>query len=120
MTKPAFSPIKLKSIHPLNDTIIVSDMAFSERTLNSGIILPNDNGKSVGIRPRWGYVYAVGPKQYDVQVGQWICVSHGRWTRGVQIEDSEGLKTIRKVDPNDVLLVSDEPVFDETMSDKEV
>ena len=116
----AYSPTRIKSIHPIKDTIIVSDMAFTERVLSSGIILPSDDGKLVGIRPRWGYVYAVGPEQHDVQVGQWICVSHGRWSRGVKIEDDTGVKTIRKVDPNDVLLVSDECPSDDTISDKEV
>ena len=45
-------------------------------------------------------------------------ISHGRWTRGIDIEDETGKKTIRKIDPNDILLVSDEPVNDDTMSDK--
>lgn len=118
--KLAYSPTKVEGIRPLNDVIIVSDMAFEERVLSSGIILRNDTGKSVGIRPRWGRVYAVGPLQKDVQPGQWICVTHGRWSRGITIEDPEGVKTIRRVDPKDVLLVSDEEVFDETISDKEV
>lgn len=118
--KPAYSPTKIKSLRAVGDHIIVSDMAFEERVLSSGIILCNDSGKSVGIRPRWARVYAIGPLQQDVQVGQWVCVTHGRWTRGLTIEDTEGIKTIRRVDPNDVLLVSDEPVFDETIGDKEV
>jgi len=45
-------------------------------------------------------------------------ISHGRWTRGVDIEDEEGPKTIRRVDPADILLISDEQVYDETFSDK--
>jgi hypothetical protein len=55
-------------------------------------------------------VYAVGKDQKDVQVGQWICVAHGRWTRGVDIEDgqTEHKRTIRKIDPKDILLVSDD------------
>jgi hypothetical protein len=94
-------------------------MVFKEaRTLSSGIILPQDDGKSSGIRPRWGQVYAVGPEQKDVTVGQWICVAHGRWTRGLEIEDSEGVRTIRKIDPKDILLISDEsPAADDTISD---
>jgi hydrogenase maturation factor len=60
----------------------------------------------------------VGPDQTDVKVGQYILVSHGRWTRGIKIEDEEGTKTIRKVDVNDMLMVSDDPMSDETMSDK--
>lgn len=101
----------------MHDTVIVEDMNFSGRQLTSGIILPSDNGKSSGIRPRWGRVYAVGPAHQDVQVGQWICVAHGRWTRGIEIEDSDGVKTIRRIDPQDILLVTDKMPDDDTMSD---
>jgi hypothetical protein len=60
----------------------------------------------------------VGPEQKDYSVGDWICVAHGRWTRGVEIEDVEGnAVTIRKVDPKDILLISDEQPSDDTMSD---
>ena len=74
--------------------------------------------KSSGIRPRWGKVYAIGPEQKDIQVGQYILISHGRWTRGIKIDDGTGEKVIRKVDNKDILLISDEPVNDSTMSDK--
>lgn len=111
---------KVGSLKPLNDTIIVSEMHFGERISHGGIVLRNDDTKSAGIRPRWGKVYAVGPDQKDVKVGQYIMISHGRWTRGIKIEDTEGEQIIRKVDPNDILLVSDEPVDDYTMSDKEI
>jgi hypothetical protein len=50
-------------------------------------------------------------------VGQWICVAHGRWTRGVEIEDADGVRTIRKVDPKDILLVSNTQPDDATVSD---
>jgi hypothetical protein len=96
-------------------------MEFDTRITQSGLILPNDNGTSLGIRPRWGRVYAVGKDQTDVKVGQWICVAHGRWTRGLDIEDGEDTtkRTIRKIDPKDILLVSDreERPQDDTMSD---
>jgi hypothetical protein len=92
-------------------------MAFDQRTTSSGLILLNDNGTGLGIRPRWGCVYAVGPDQQDVHVGQWICVAHGRWTRGVEVEDESGEKTLRKIDPKDILLVSDTQPNDDTMSD---
>ena len=103
-------------IHPLNDSVIVTDMTFDERFTTGGIVLLNDNGKSSGIRPRWGQVYAVGPAQHDVKVGQWVCVAHGRWTRGIEVEDETGKKTLRRVDPNDLLIVSDEQPQDETFS----
>ena len=117
MTKAAFAPHRVSGLRPLDNTVIVEDMAFSERQLSSGIVLLNDNGTTAGIRPRWGRVYATGPNQQDVTVGQWICVAHGRWTRGVEIEDDAGPRTIRKVDPKDILLVSNEQPDDDTMSD---
>ena len=80
-------------------------------------ILPNDNGKSLGIRPRWGRVYAVGPEQQDVRVGEWVCVAHGRWTRGLDIEDGDVKRTVRKIDPKDILLSADDRPNDLTFSD---
>jgi co-chaperonin GroES (HSP10) len=113
----SINPTRINSLRALHDHVLVEDMDFGGRQLSSGIILPSDNGKSSGIRPRWGRVYAVGPEHQDVTVGQWICVAHGRWTRGVTIEDSSGVKTIRRVDPNDILLISDDRPSDDTMSD---
>jgi hypothetical protein len=109
--KHAFEPHKVarEKIQALHDNVIVYDMAFDGRKLNSGIILLNDDGKGYGIRPRWGRVYAVGPDQSDVQVDQWIMVAHGRWTRGIKIEDETGEKTLRKIDPADILLISTSP-----------
>jgi len=117
--KPAYSAHRFNKdqIHPLNDSVIVTDMTFDERFTTGGIVLLNDNGKSTGIRPRWGQVYAVGPDQQDIKMGQWVCVAHGRWTRGIEVEDETGKKTLRRVDPNDLLIVSDEQPQDETFSE---
>lgn len=109
---------KVNKLTPLKDTILVHGMEFRERISRGGLILPDDDMKSSGIRPRWAQVYAVGPEVTDVKVGQYIMIAHGRWSRGIAIEDEDGEKTIRKVDPNDILLISDEPVQDYTMSDK--
>jgi hypothetical protein len=119
MNKAAFAPhqIKQHQLHPIRDWVIVTEMKFDQRTTSSGLILLNDNGTGLGIRPRWGCVYATGPDQQDIQVGQWICVAHGRWTRGVEVEDDHGEKTLRKIDPKDILLVSDTQPNDDTMSD---
>lgn len=100
----------------LNRDVVVTEMTFDERITTGGIILRNDNGTGYGIRPRWGRVYAVGPEQREVQVGDWVCVAHGRWTRGVQITDNGVTTTIRKIDPNDILLISDSAPSDDTLS----
>ena len=119
MNKAAFAPhqITQEQIKALHDTVLVADMEFDTRITQSGLILPNDNGTSLGIRPRWGRVYAVGKDQTDVRVGQWICVAHGRWTRGVDIEDGDVRRTIRKIDPKDIMISADERPNDLTFSD---
>ena len=118
MTQLAFAPHKITStqLKPLNDSVIVTEMIFDERFTSGGIVLLNDNGKGYGIRPRWGRVYAVGPEQQDVRVGEWVCIAHGRWTRGIEIEDESGKQTLRRVDPKDILIQSDEQPNDETFS----
>ena len=107
-----------ETFRALRDDVIVEEMAFKERKLQSGIILLDDDGKGHGIRPRWGKVYAIGPEQTEVTTGQWIMVAHGRWTRGVKIADGNGETVIRKVDNKDILLVSDDdPGNDDTLAD---
>jgi co-chaperonin GroES (HSP10) len=107
--KAAFAPHKVEKnqLKPLNESIIVTDMNFSERLSRGGIYIPNDNGTGSGIRPRWGRVYAIGKNQKYVKVGQWILVAHGRWTRGLDVEDEEGKKTLRRIDPKDIMMISD-------------
>ena len=111
---------KLKELKPLKDTILVHGLDFKERLSRGGLILLNDDMKSSGIRPRWAQVYAIGPDVKDIKVNDYIMIAHGRWSRGVAIVDDEGEKTIRRVDPNDILLISDEPIQDYTMSDKSI
>ena len=113
----SYEPIKVKRLLPIKDHILVTDMNFDMRTTSNGIVLLSDNAKSEGIRPRWGKIYAVGPEQKELQVGQWILVAHGRWTRGTKIDDGQGVKTVRRVSNDDVMLVSDEMPNDDTMSD---
>lgn len=117
--KAAYAPHRIDrdQLKALGESVIVSDMVFDERLSRGGIVLINDNGTGRGIRPRWGRVYAVGPDQHDVRVGEWVLVSHGRWTRGLEVEDETGLKTLRRVDPKDILLKADEQPQDETFSD---
>jgi co-chaperonin GroES (HSP10) len=113
-----FAPVKLNNLTVLHDHVVVSDMAFTERVSAGGIILRDDNMKTEGVRPRWGRVYAVGEDQKDIKVGDWVLVAHGRWTRGVLIQDANGVeKVIRRVDNDDIILVSDELPQDDTIGD---
>ena len=112
-----YDPIQVTQLRALRDDVIVADMHFAERITNGGIFLRGDNSKTEGIRPRWGRVYAIGQDQRDVSVGQYVLVAHGRWTRGVDIVNDQGVKsTVRRVDINDILCVSDEPINDDYVS----
>jgi co-chaperonin GroES (HSP10) len=98
-------------IIPLNDNVLVSDMHFDEVKTATGIIIRSDDGKSEGIKPRWAKVWATGPNQSDVKVGEWILVEHGRWSRGVKINQYGEEFTIRRADPKSIIFVSDiEPI----------
>lgn len=108
--------VKEEDIKVIGEQVLVTDMGFTERLTNNGIILLNDNGSSAGIRPRWGKVYAVGPEQKDIKVGEWVCVTHGRWTRGIDVNSKGKVITVRRIDTDDILLVTDEEPQDETMS----
>ena len=109
---------QIKSLSVIKDHILVTEMAFRERKLSSGIVLLNDDGKTSGIRPRWARVYAVGPEQKEIAVGQWIFVEHGRWSRGIEVEVNDEQLTLRRVDPKSIIFVSDEePDEDDTISD---
>lgn len=101
-------------VTPLRDGIIVEEMKFGMQTTSKGLIIPSDDGANHGIKPRWGRVYSVGPEQKDIEVGQYILVEHGRWTRGIEVVDPDtGEETvIRKVDNDNILMVSDEPMAD--------
>ena len=91
---------------PLRNGILVSNMEFGEQRTEGGIIIMSDDGKSSGIHPRWGKVLAIGKDQKDVEVGQYVLVAHGRWSRGFELNG----ETVRTVDPEDVLgIQNDEP-----------
>lgn len=96
-------------IIPLRDNVIVSDMDFEMQRTRTGIFVPSDNGKTSGIHPRWGRVWAIGPEQKDVKVGEWILVEHGRWTRTVEVEQDNGSTIeIRMVETKAIIAVSDQ------------
>jgi len=102
-------------IVPIRDNVLVTDMNFDVRISAGGIVLPSDDGKSEGVRHRWGRVWAIGPQQKDVKVGEWILLEHGRWTRGVTVVDEDGNEiVIRRADINAILMVTDENPGDNT------
>ena len=106
-----------KTIYPLRDNVLATDMEFGDRRTKGGLILPSDDMEQRGIRPRWCRVLAVGPQNEDVKVGDWIYVEHGRWTRGFDMTDPDTDETItvRMVEPKAIIMTADEPILDETV-----
>jgi co-chaperonin GroES (HSP10) len=96
------------SIRPIRDKVLVVNIESGGKVTSGGIIIPDDDGKERGIRPRWAEVYAVGSDISDIKPGQWILISHGRWSRGVNVDTPDGKIVLRQIDyPDAVLLVSD-------------
>ena len=86
------------TLTPIHNRVIVTDMDFGEQKTAGGIIIASDDGQSRGIHPRWGKVFAKGHENDDdYQIGDWILVEHGRWSRGVTMEDENGIKTVVRV-----------------------
>jgi len=98
---------------PVKNRVLVRDMYFGEQKTASGLIINNDDGTTRGIYPRWGKVYAKGPTNEDeYEVGDWVLVEHGRWTRGVNIHNGKEELELRMVEAESVLAVSEEKPSD--------
>jgi len=101
--------VLLSKLKPIRDNIVITDMDFGEQTTKSGLVLLSDDGKSEGVKSRWGKVHSVGPEQKDVKPGDWCLFEHGRWSRGFTVLDDDGNDiVIRRGDPKAILAVADE------------
>jgi len=97
------------TITPLHDKVIVADMNFGDEQTESGLIIQSTNSKGTGVVPRWARVWAVGPEQQDVKVGEWILIEHARWTRTIEYENEDGSITeLRMADLDAIMLAADE------------
>lgn len=106
--------ISANDIAAVGNRVLVTDMHFGEQTTASGLILSSDDGKTRGIYPRWAKVHRKGPKNNDpYEVGEWILIEHGRWTRGVKLEtETDGEIEVRMVEAESVLAYSNEKPAD--------
>jgi len=92
-------------LRPLSGKVFVEDIQRGERMIGR-IILGNDDGKNHGVRSRWAKIHAVANDITHVKVGEYVLLKHGRWTRGIKIDDE---REVFMIDfPEGVLLVSDE------------
>lgn len=93
---------------PIKDNVIITDMYFGEQKTASGLIITNDDGNVRGIYPRWGRVHAKGPENDDpYEVGDWVLVEHGRWTRVFRMKETTDIVEVRMVERSSILMYSD-------------
>jgi co-chaperonin GroES (HSP10) len=100
------NPLK-GTLTPIKKNVIVSDMYFGEQKTKGGLIIKDDDGTTRGIYPRWARVHAKGPDNTEeYQVGDWVLIEHGRWTRSVTIDEGNGEKELRMIDVDAILIWS--------------
>jgi len=96
------------TLNPIGNRVLVTDMYFGEQRTRGGLIISDDDGQTRGIYPRWGKVHAKGPDNNEsYEVGDWVLVEHGRWTRSVKIDEGGGEIELRMVEAESILATSD-------------
>lgn len=101
-----------QTIRPLKERILAELLGLNEKVTSGGIILKASDGKDHAIRARWARVCLVGEGIDWVQPGQYVLVSHGRWSRQFECEhEGETLKLVH-LDNKEVLAVCDEEPAD--------
>jgi co-chaperonin GroES (HSP10) len=102
----SLNKIQANKVTAIGDRVLVTDMWFGEQKTKSGLIIRSDDGEARGVYPRWGKVYDKGPKNKDAyQIGDWVLVTHGRWTRGITLQDDT---VVRMVEAESILAYADE------------
>ncbi len=100
------------SLQPLPDRILGRDLQFGERITIGGLIITDDDGKNQGIHPRWARIWRIGENVKDVEVGDWVLMAHGRWSRTVLLEEDGETFKVNMLDPDGILLKGDHPTED--------
>lgn len=96
-------------IKPLRERVLAELLGLDQRVTAGGIILPADNGKDTGIRPRWAQIRYVGEGIDWVKPGDYVLVAHGRWTRALDVVDENGVKfKMVRLDNSDILGVHED------------
>lgn len=94
----------MAKIIPRNNNIIASDIEAGIQTRNGIIRVDDTIFAEHNIKPRWMRVEAIGPKVFDIDVGNWIFVESGRWSQGFNFNG----KTVRWVEYKSVLGVQED------------
>jgi hypothetical protein len=80
---------------------------YGIKKTSSGLYINDVDGSAEAVRPRWFKITHVGPDQKDVGVGDYVLVSHGRWSRGFFISTTDEQKYFH-LDEDEILIVTDQ------------
>ena len=98
-------------VRAIRNKILVTNIEKGERKTAGGIVIPDDDKKSEGVRARWAQIYDIGPdvKDEDLKPGLWILIEHGKWTRRMEVNEGENTLVLWGVEwPDPIIMVSDE------------
>lgn len=75
---------------PLKGKVVTEAVDKGERVTDAGIIVLDDDGKDIGVRPRWFKVLQTHPEEEeDIAAGDYVLVEHGRWTRKINHDQED-------------------------------
>jgi len=100
-------------IKPLKNRVLAELMGLEQRVTASGIIIQGENGKDHGVRPRWARVVLIGEGIDWCEPGQYVLVSHGRWSRQFECEHNGQKLKLVLLDNNECHIVTDEEPIDD-------
>jgi len=89
-------------IECLDDTLYIEKIEYGERTLKNGFIIPTETMDHFGnfVRPRWAKVLYKADNIKNVNIGDYILLSHGRWSSGINCIINGIKKTIWYISPS--------------------
>lgn len=103
----------MNMIKPLKNRVLAELLGLEQRVTASGIIIAGENGKDRGIRPRWARVRLVGEGIDWCKPGQYVLVSHGRWSRQFECEHADEKLKLVHLDNKECLIVTDQEPTDD-------
>lgn len=88
-------------IECLPDTLYVEKIEYGEKTLKNGFIIPTETMDYLGnfVRPRWAKILYKADNIKNVNVGDYILLSHGRWSSSIKCTIKGIQKTIWYISP---------------------
>jgi len=98
-------------ITPIREWIATKIVDSGFRVSGGGIIIPKDDMKQRGIRPRWAKVLAVGPDVNDlddITPGCFVLLEHLGWVKGMDIEVENDIITVHWTVPEKIVLVTND------------